>query len=64
MTGIDSYDSVVLKRINDRSFDETFKYKGKMKAVNRMTISPDGNALTIERHNSNGFSGKDVAERK
>jgi len=62
--GTDSLDGVVLKRINDRTFEEIVKYKGKVKNTSRMTVSADGKTMTIEWRDSTGFSGKDIAEKK
>jgi hypothetical protein len=39
--------AVVLKKIDDQTFEETYKRKGEVVGVARMTISPDGKSLTI-----------------
>ena len=39
--------SVVLKKINDRTLEETDKRDGKVISVAKMTVSPDGKTMTI-----------------
>ena len=62
--GDNSVDTVVLKRINERTIEETYKYQGKIKLTNEITISADGKTMTMAWRDSNGFSGKSILERK
>jgi hypothetical protein len=39
--------AVVLRKIDNQTFEETYKRKGEVVGVARMTISPDGKSLTI-----------------
>lgn len=64
VAGASSIDSVVLKRINDLTFEEITKYKGKIKNTSRMTVSQDGKTMTIDWRDSAGFSGRDVADKR
>jgi len=41
------YDQVSLKRVNDKSFEETDKLKGKVVEVDTWTVSKDGKTLTV-----------------
>jgi hypothetical protein len=45
--GAFSYDAVSLKRINDRTFEETDKLNGKVMQVSKMTVSSDGKTITV-----------------
>lgn len=62
--GDNSVDSVVLKRIDDRTVEANFKYGGTIKQTGQLTISPDGKTMTIMWRNSAGFSGKLIAEKQ
>jgi hypothetical protein len=42
-----SYDAVSLKRINDRTIEETDKLDGKATQVSKMSVSTDGKTLTV-----------------
>ena len=44
--GAYSYDSVSLKRVDDRTIEETDKRDGKVVRVSKMTVSPDGKKMT------------------
>jgi hypothetical protein len=41
-----SYNSVSLKRIDDRTIEETDKRDGKIVGVSKMIVSPDGKKMT------------------
>jgi len=41
------YDTVSLKRLGERSFEETDKLKGKVNAVYTLTVSNDGKTMTV-----------------
>ncbi|MGA7928869.1 MAG: hypothetical protein WCA20_23090 [Candidatus Sulfotelmatobacter sp.] len=45
--GTFSYDAVSLKRINDRTIEETDKLNGKVMQVSKMTVSSDGKTITV-----------------
>lgn len=45
--GTFSYDAVSLKRINDRTIEETDKLNGKVMQVSKMTLSSDGKTITV-----------------
>ena len=45
--GAFSYDAVSLKRINDRTIEETDKLNGKVMQVSKMTVSSDGKTITV-----------------
>jgi len=45
--GAYGYDTVSLKRLGDRSFEETDKLKGKVVEVDTWTVSNDGRILTV-----------------
>lgn len=42
--------AVVLKKINEREFEETYKRNGEVTGSARMTLSPDGKSMTIVAH--------------
>ena len=44
--GAYGWDSVSLKRVDDRTIDETDKRDGKVVTVSKMTVSPDGKKMT------------------
>ena len=41
------YNSVSLKRVDDRTIEATYKRDGKVVGVSKMTISPDERKMTI-----------------
>lgn len=45
--GAYSYNSVSLKRINDRTIEETHKRDGKVVEVSKITVAPDGKTMTV-----------------
>lgn len=45
--GVFFADTVSLKRINDRTIEETDKLNGKVVEVSKMTVSPDGKTMTV-----------------
>jgi hypothetical protein len=57
--------SVVLKKIDDNTFEETDKRDGEVIGVSRMTLSPDSKALTIVTEDKRrGVTDTWVAERQ
>ena len=42
-----AYDTVSLKRLGDRSFEETDKLKGNVIEIDTWTVSSDGKTLTV-----------------
>jgi len=59
-----SADSIVLKRIDDRTIEGTFKYQGKIRVTTQETVSMDGKTLTLQWRDSAGFSGTVIAVKK
>jgi hypothetical protein len=56
--------SVVLKKIDDHTFEETDKRDGKVVAVSRLSISPDGKSLTmVSQDKLRGSTDTFVAEK-
>jgi len=45
--GAYSYNAVSLKRINDRTIEETDKRDGKVVEVSKITVAPDGKTMTV-----------------
>jgi len=45
--GAFSYDTVSLKRINDRTIEETDKLNGRVMQVSKMTVSSDDKTITV-----------------
>jgi hypothetical protein len=45
--GSDEFDTASLKRLGERSFEETNKLKGKVVESSTLTVSNDGKTLTI-----------------
>jgi hypothetical protein len=45
--GTDSAISVSLKRIDDRTIEETDKRDGRVVDVSKMTVAPDGKSMTV-----------------
>lgn len=63
--GDPSTDTVVVKRINARTFEETDKRAGKATAVERVTVSRDGKSLTAKYHDLvHDRDGQDVFIRQ
>jgi hypothetical protein len=63
------YDQVSLKRVNDKTFEETDKLKGKVIEVDTWTVSKDGKTLTVvavekPSDRTNTFVATKVAEKK
>ena len=63
------YDQVSLKRVNDKTFEETDKLKGKVIEVDTWTVSKDGKTLTVVAvekpgDRTNTFVATKVAEKK
>jgi len=60
-----NYNSVSLKRIDDRTMEETDKRDGKVVDVSRITVSPDGKEMTIVTTNKpTGRVSTFVAEKQ
>jgi hypothetical protein len=56
---------VVLKKIDDHTFQETYKRKGEVVGTSRILISPDGKSLTIMSQDTRlGTTDTVVAEKK
>lgn len=56
--------SVVLKRIDDNTFEETYKRDGQVTGSSRMTISPDGKSLSlVSQDMRRGTTDRMVAEK-
>ena len=56
--------SVVLKKIDDHTFEETYKRDGQVTGMSRMTISPDGKSLTlVSQDMRRGTTDQMVAEK-
>lgn len=47
VTGSENFDSIMIKRVNDRTSEATLKKGGKVVSTARRVISPDGKTLTI-----------------
>jgi len=63
------YDQVSLKRVSDKTFEETDKLKGKVIEVDTWTVSKDGKTLTVvavekPSDRTNTFVATKVAEKK
>ena len=63
------YDQVSLKRVNNNSFEETDKLKGKVIEVDTWTVSKDGKTLSVvavekPSNRTNTFVATKVAEKK
>jgi hypothetical protein len=56
-TGNPNADMIVLKRVDDRNYEATWKLKGKTLMTSKNTVSPDGKTRTIIQ------TGKDVQGR-
>jgi hypothetical protein len=69
VTGSYGYDQVSLKRVNQNSFEETDKLKGKVVEVDTWTVSKDGKSLTVvavekPSERTNTFVATKVAAKK
>lgn len=57
--------SVVLKKVDDHTFEETYKRKGEVVGMSRISISPDGKSLTLmSKDMRRGTTDTMVAEKK
>jgi len=54
VSGARGWDKVVLKRLGANSIEETDKFRDKVLATYRYTLSPDGRSMTMEVHGSDG----------
>jgi hypothetical protein len=60
-----NYNSVSLKRVNDRTIGETEKRDGKVVWVSKITVAPDGQTMTVVATNKlNGRTSTFVAEKQ
>jgi len=56
--------SVVLKKVDDNTFEETYKRNGEVTGMSRMTISPDGRSISmISQDAKRGTTDHMVAEK-
>jgi hypothetical protein len=64
-TGDPATTTVSLKKIDDNTIEETDKNNGKVMAVTRMSISPDGKSLTmVSQDKREGISNTFVADKQ
>ncbi len=63
VTCADGYDQVLIRKVDARTLEEKFWFKGKPVLTNRMTLGADGKELTIA-WSVPGESGTDVARGK
>jgi hypothetical protein len=63
VSGSDAYDTIALKRINDRTVEATLKKSGKVVSTARRIVSADGKVmtLTITGTNAKGENMKNIA---
>jgi len=60
-----TYNSVSLKRVNERTIEETRKRDGKVIGVSKMTVAPDGKKMTVVATNKlTGRTSTSVAEKQ
>ena len=60
-----TYNSVSLKRVDDRTIEETRKRDGKVIGVSKMTVAPDGKKMTVVNTNKlTGATSTSVAEKQ
>ena len=65
LKGAYGYDSVSLKRVDDRTIEETEKRDGKVVFVSKMTVSPDGKKMTsVVTNNLTGRTSTYFAEKQ
>jgi GH15 family glucan-1,4-alpha-glucosidase len=63
--GTYTYNSVSLKRVNDRTIEETDKRDGKVIFARKMTVAPDGKKMTVVSTNKlTGATSTYVAEKQ
>jgi GH15 family glucan-1,4-alpha-glucosidase len=63
--GAYSYNSVSLRRVDDRTIEETDKRDGKVVYVSKMTVSPDGKKMTtVETSKLTGGTSTYVAKKQ
>jgi hypothetical protein len=63
--GAYSYNSVSLKRVDERTIEETDKRDGKVVRVSKMTVAPDGKKMTVVTTNKlTGRTSTSVAEKQ
>jgi hypothetical protein len=63
--GADEYDTVSLKKIDDRTIEETDKFHGTPVEVYKMTVSPDGRTMTTVATNPRtGRTSTFIAEKQ
>ena len=63
--GAYTYNSVSLKRVDDRTIEETRKRDGKVIAVSKMTVAPDGKKMTsVYTNKLTGATSTSVAEKQ
>ena len=59
------WNSVSLKRVDDRTIEETYKRDGKVVEVNKLTVSPDGKKMTtVETSKLTGGTSTYVAKKQ
>jgi GH15 family glucan-1,4-alpha-glucosidase len=60
-----TYNSVSLKRVDERTIEETRKRDGKVIGVSKMTVAPDGKKMTVVSTNKlTGRTSTSVAEKQ
>jgi hypothetical protein len=63
--GAYSYNAVSLKRVDDRTIEETDKRDGKIVGVSKMTVSPDGKKMTqVYTNKLTGRTDTDISEKQ
>ena len=60
VTGHPYFDTVAIKVVNDHQIEETDKKNGKTVATSTVTVSPDGNTLTVEFSDSSNTNAAPV----